>query len=348
MPSIRKLNARLTQLQELFSRNDDWLIVINADPDAMASALALKRIMSHRTRKVTIARINEISRPDNLAMIRYLRIPMQPLTRCLKTETTRFAMVDSQPHHNPAFAGIPFSIIIDHHPLSPEHPVEAAYTDIRPNYGAVSTLMTEYLRALRVRPGIRLATALQYGIRTDTATFTRTGTETDLRAYQYLAAHGDTALLTRILRSEYLPEWLKYFARAFSSMHQCGNWAYCYLGDVENPDILVVVADFFTHVHGLRWVGVCGVYKETVVVIFRGDGHLDLGDFAASRFGSLGNAGGHRALARAEFPLAATEGRSVDVFVFRKLTDRPQKKKELAVKESVEGDENRGRGEEKL
>lgn len=325
MPSPRKLSARLMQLLELLNRNDDWLIAINADPDAMASAMALKRIMSHRVRRVTIARINEISRPDNLAMIRYLRIPMLPLTNTLKTTYSHFAMVDSQPHHSPAFENVPFSIVIDHHPLSPEHPLKVPYSDIRPQYGATSTLMTEYLRAFRIRPGIRLATALQYGIRTDTATFTRTGTETDLRAYQYLAAHGDMALLTRILRSEYLPDWLKYFARAFSSMHQYGAGAYCYLDKVENPDILVVIADFFTRVHGLRWVSVCGVYNETVVVIFRGDGHLDLGAFAASRLGPLGTAGGHRALARAEFPIAATEGRSVDVFVFRKLTEKPKK-----------------------
>ncbi len=325
MPPSRKLSARLTQLLEQFNRNDDWLIVINADPDAMASALALKRIMSHRVRKVAIARINEISRPDNLAMIRYLRIAMSPLSNQLKSAYTHFAMVDSQPHHNAAFEGIPFSIVIDHHPVSPEHPLKSAYADIRPQYGATSTLLTEYLRSLRIRPGIRLATALQYGIRTDTATFTRTGTETDLRAYQYLTAHGDMALLTRIIRSEYLPEWLKYFARAFSSMHQFGSGAYCYLHSVESPDILVVIADFFTRVHGLRWVSVCGTYNETVVVIFRGDGHLDLGAFAASRLGPLGTAGGHRALARAEFPITATEGRSVDVFVFRKLTEKPKK-----------------------
>lgn len=80
------------------------------------------------------------------------------------------------------------------------------------------------------------------------------------------------------------------------------------------------------------------MYNDTVVVIFRGDGHVDLGEFAASRLGVLGNAGGHRALARAEFPLEATEGRSVDVFVFRKLTEKPQKKKVEDV-ESVEGGE---------
>ena len=29
MSSTRKLSSRLTQLLELFNRNDDWLIVIN-------------------------------------------------------------------------------------------------------------------------------------------------------------------------------------------------------------------------------------------------------------------------------------------------------------------------------
>ncbi|MEG2139672.1 MAG: phosphoesterase [Bilophila sp.] len=320
MSSYRKLSSRLTQLLGLFSRNEDWLILVNADPDAMAAALALKRIMSHRTGKVLITRINDISRPDNLAMIRYLRIPLVPWSVGLKPFFHRFALVDSQPHHNPVFQDIPFSIVIDHHPVVPEHPVQAVYTDIRPQYGSTSTLFTEYLRGLHIRPGIRLATALQYGIRTDTANFTRKCTELDMRAYQFLAKHADTALLIRINRSEYLPEWLTYFTRAFTSMHECGKGTYAFLGSVENPDILVVIADFFTRVHGLRWVGICGVYKEQVVVIFRGDGlTVDLGAFASARLGALGFAGGHRALARAEFPLAAAEGRNIEVFVYRKL-----------------------------
>lgn len=331
MATYRKLGSRLAQLLELFSRTEDWLIMVNADPDAMASAMALKRIMSHRAGKITIARINEISRPDNLAMVRYLRIPLVPWDEKLRTSVQRFALVDSQPHHNPAFQGIPFSIVVDHHPLVPEHPVEAAYIDILPNYGATSTIFTEYLRALRIRPGHRLATALQYGIRTDTGTFTRKFTEIDMRAYQHLASHADTALLTRITRSEYLPGWLSSFSRAFSSLHDCGTGKYAFLGEVENPDILVVVADFFTRVHGLRWIGICGIYKESIVVIFRGDESMDLGEFANRRLGGLGFAGGHRGMARAEFPLVAAAGRNIEVFVFRKLSEPlPRKPKEKA------------------
>lgn len=332
-----KYAPRLAKLLEMFSREDDWLILVTADPDAMAAAMALKRIMSRRTGEVAIARTNAITRPDNLAMVRYLHIPMVPWDNTLCSFFSRFALVDSQPHHNAAFAGIPFSIVIDHHPLVPEHPVNAPYADIEPRLGSTSTLFTEYLRTLGIRPGALLATALQYGIRTDTATFTRKVSEGDMRAYQYLAGHANASLLTRIMRSEYLPGWLKYFSRAFASLHACGRGHYAFLGLVENPDILVVIADFFTRVHGLVWIAVCGVYRSpgipenegTVVVIFRGDGRTcDVGRLAADRLDSLGSAGGHKAMARAEFPLTAAEGRNIEVFVFKKLEGAHRPKRE--------------------
>ncbi len=324
----RKPGAHATQMQELFSRNDNWLIMVNADPDALGSAMALKKIMSHRTGKVFITRINEITRPDNLMMLRQLHIPVVPWSETLLPFFQKFALVDSQPQHNTAFQNISFSIIIDHHPLISEHPPIADYIDIRPEYGATCTIFTEYLRALSIRPGRRLATALQYGIRTDTGTFTRKFTYADIQAYQWLSQHASSTLLTRITRSEYLQDWLKYFARAFTTLHDCGKGKYAFLGDIENPDILVVVGDFFTKVYGLKWTALCGVYNDTVVIIFRGDESVDLGKFATERFSALGSAGGHRAMARAEFPVSLVEGKNIEVFVFRKLSEKiPETKK---------------------
>lgn len=316
-------HSRPQQLLDLLARDEDWLILVNADPDAMASALALKRLFARRAGDVHIARINEIRRPDNLAMVRYLRIPMLRWDSSLCGLFHRFALVDSQPSHSPLFAGIPFSVVIDHHPVTT--PLSIPFVDIRPNAGSTSTIMTEYLRTLRIRPGALLATALQYGIRTDTASFTRHANEQDMRAYQLLAKFANASLLQRIMHSEYLPEWLPYFTRAFSSLHGCSGGGYAFLDIVENPDILVVVADFFTRVHGMAWIAISGVYHdpvkgETIVVIFRGDGRLDLGRFAADRFHSLGSAGGHRTMARAELPLAAAEGRNVEVFLYRNIS----------------------------
>lgn len=159
MPGNAEYIARFKQWRQNLNKDDHWCIMINADPDALASALALKRIMLHKVHSAEIMRINEVTRPDNLAMIRYLRIPVKAWQPERKTQFNHFAIVDSQPQHNKAFQGIPFELIIDHHPLPPEFVCstsQAAFCDIRPGIGATSTMMTRFLQALRMRPGSAL------------------------------------------------------------------------------------------------------------------------------------------------------------------------------------------------
>ena len=314
LPNLRKM-------LDLLTRDARWLIVINADPDAMASAMALKRIMSHRVQDVAIAKVNAISRPDNLAMIRYTHLRMERFYPGMLPHFDRFALVDSQPGHHPAFKDIPFSIIIDHHPL-PEKPVTAAYSEIKPEYGATSTLLTEYLYNLNIRPGKLLATALQFGIKTDTNNFERHFYDVDLRAYQYLNRFADHILLSRIARSEFHLHWLDLFAKACTNLYAMGSSGqYVFAGKVDNPDILVNIADFFMRVFEIRWAAVAGLYDDTVVVIFRGDGlSRDVGRYAAQVFRELGSAGGHKAMAKAEFPLAAAGGEDLELFIWQQLT----------------------------
>ncbi|GFM37752.1 DHH family phosphoesterase [Desulfovibrio psychrotolerans] len=320
MSYFRKLEPGLSNLMELFSRDERWLIVVNADPDAMASAMALKRIMIHRVADVGIARVNEVTRPDNLAMIRYLRIPMMKLTPAVIAQYDRFALVDSQPHHHPLFKEMHFSVVFDHHPLSAEHPVVVDFKDIKPEYGANSSLMTEYLYNLGIRPGNRLATALVYGIKTDTNSFEREFCDIDVRAFRYLSKLSSQLLLSRISRSEYHFGWLDYFARGVSSMHKVRTGYFTYIGEVPNPDALVVIADFFMRVHEIRWIAVAGVSEDKLVIIFRGDGVTrDLGRFASMQFGQVGSAGGHKAMARAEIPLEKLEGKDAEMYVFKRL-----------------------------
>ena len=331
MPGATDHTALLQKWRAGLSKDDRWCIVINADPDALASAMALKRIMLTKVHSVDIARINEVTRPDNLAMIRYLNIPVRPWLPENADKYDHLAMVDSQPHHCKTFRGLHFDCIIDHHPLPRSANSTAGCTlsgpalfrDIRPGLGATSTMMAHYLKALRLRPSPRLATALLYGIRTDTATFERSGGEDDFRAYQWLSRHADNSILRRILRSEYLPEWLPLFSRAFRSLTKCRGGAYAALNEVNSADLLVAVADFFTRVHGLRWIAVSGVVGKTVIVIFRGDGGRDIGRLADACFHDVGEAGGHRSLARAEFPLSAVpEGIKASDFVLKRLATR--------------------------
>jgi len=328
--TARKPTQAATRLLQTIGRDFRWLIVINADPDAMASAMALRRIMAHRAASVGIARINEVKRPDNLAMMQFLRIPAVMLTPEVRTAYDHFAMVDSQPHHHPDFKDCDFSLVIDHHPISPEHPVQAAFTDIRPGYGATSTIMAEYLRNMRIRPGKLLATALVYGIKTDTQSFERHFLDADVKAFSQLTGQADMQVVRKIISSEYHRRWLKFFSKAFRKMRFVGaHGLFVFMDSLESSDILVMLADFFTKVHGLSWNMLGAVVKKTLVVVFRGDGvGRNMGILAQKLFSDVGSAGGHRGAARAEIELAALKGKDPEEFLYRRLTGRKLPTKE--------------------
>ncbi|MCR4666272.1 MAG: DHH family phosphoesterase [Desulfovibrio sp.] len=308
-------------------RDNRFCLLVFADPDALASAMALRRFLRGRVELVDIRHINDVTRPDNLAMMRYLRIPAKKWEESMAGDYTHFALLDSQPVHHQALKALKYSLVIDHHPAEDfsEYLEPDAFCTLPKNIGATSTIMTKLMKSMKVRPGPLLATALLYGIRTDTAAFERSGGQEDLIAYHWLFKFANAGLLRRICRSEYLRAWLPLFSRAFRSLKDCrANGAHASLNDVSNADLLVCIADFFTRVHGLRWIAVSGVVEKKVIVIFRGDGTIDMGLMASERFGSLGQGGGHRTLARAEFPLSAIpQNIRPSDFVHQRLQKKP-------------------------
>ena len=164
-PKSTSSTEKCKRLRELVSPDDTVAVVINADPDAIASALALKRFFWRRVKKTLIYHINPIKRTDNLALINLLKVDQQNIRNINSAEITKWALVDSQPHHDDQFSKYQFDIIIDHHPVGEE--ALGRFVDIKEDYGANSTIMTEYLRAAKIKPSPRLATALFYGIKTD-------------------------------------------------------------------------------------------------------------------------------------------------------------------------------------
>lgn len=327
MAYFKNLEKAMTHLLSLFTKEERWLITIIADPDAVASALALQRIMLRRVKNVTIATPTQMTRPDNLAMLRLLRINIVTYTEELVQQYDRFAIVDSQPDHYPGFAAIDYSIVVDHHPEKElvEYDTKNKFIDIRPQYGATSTILTEYLYNLDIQPSAKIATALQLGIRTDTGLFERSGSEVDMRAFQYLAKFANPELRSHILKSEYRMSWLPYFSIAFANFIAIqGNDAeiFTFLPDVPNADILVSIADFNMRIQEIAWVAVAGRVLDKIVIIFRGgDLDLDLGNLATIAFSDIGSAGGHRNMARAEIPVENIGETNIVDFLLTSIAD---------------------------
>jgi nanoRNase/pAp phosphatase (c-di-AMP/oligoRNAs hydrolase) len=298
-------SEKLHNLLGLFSREDRLLILINADPDAMASAMALKRLLWRRVASVSISHVNTISRPDNLAMIRLLKVDLMPVENVDHRQFTRFALVDSQPSHHDGFADIDFDIIIDHHP---ETDGKAPFMDIRPQYGATSTIMTQYLRAARIKPSAKLATGLFYGIKTDTSNFERKAIMEDVNAFQFLFRYVNVHTARKIEQAEITVGSLKFYRKALAELRVRKQRVRVHLGPVTNPDVCVSIADFLMKIHDIAWAVVSATYGGRLVIIVRNDGlRKDAGRLLAKAFGHLGTAGGHKAMARAEIPLKNLE-----------------------------------------
>jgi nanoRNase/pAp phosphatase (c-di-AMP/oligoRNAs hydrolase) len=322
MPFFRTLTERLESLTRMITPRERWLILISADPDALGSAMALRQIIRSRGGQAEIGHVNDISRPDNLAMIHTLRIPLTRVTPQITSCCQRFAMVDSQPHHSTDFPPVDYDVILDHHPIDPTRPPVAKYLDVPTGYGACSSLLTEYLYNLGIKPGKLLATALLYGIKTDTGSFERDFSDVDVKAFSYLSKLSDKLLLRRIVHADFHRHWLKYFSRAFERLRFVGrDGLFAYVGPVENPDVLVVLADFFLRVHGLSWVCIAGVSGERLIAVMRSDGlRRDIGQKARTWFGGFGCAGGRKMAARAEIELSRLAGYDPEQFLWKRLT----------------------------
>ncbi len=296
------MKSQLSRLYQLFHHEDRLLVLIDADPDSIASGLALKRLLWRRLSACLITPIRPITRPQNQRMVRLLGIRLTPYQEVDPAQFNRKAIVDSQPHHHEIFARHTYDVIIDHHPRHPDS--NARLVDIRPEYGATSTILTEYLRAAHIRPSLKLATALYYGIKTDTGNFERPAIEADIRAFHYLFKYTRLPLVRRLEFAELTLPMLQYYLQALRRYRLKGNRLYTFLGPVDTPDILVIIADSFLRVEEISWTIVGGIYQDKLVVIFRNDGlRKNAGRLAQAAFGKLGSAGGHTTSARAEVPL---------------------------------------------
>ncbi len=298
---------RLETFLSLFSRKRRILVIINADPDAIASAMAVKRLLARNVGKVVITYFNNIRRPDNIAMVRLLDSGIIPISDIDERAYDRIITVDSQPDHHECFGMFAYDAIIDHHPVTCD---SARFNDIRPDYGACSTILTEYLKAAGIQPSQKLATALVLGIKTDTAEFSRQAGMEDVRAFQYLYRFANTHLIARIEQAELEVADLDVLAGAIRKKSIRNHRVFSHMGEIASPDQCVITADFFMKVVSVSWSVISGIVGDTLVIIIRNNGMgKSAGTVAKEAFGAVGSAGGHKSMARAEIKLKELDGR---------------------------------------
>jgi nanoRNase/pAp phosphatase (c-di-AMP/oligoRNAs hydrolase) len=295
--------ARAERVREHFAGAERVLILMqdDPDPDAIASAMALKTLLGRSRVSAPICTFGTITRPENVAMCRILDIEVQEISAQALDQFDRVAMVDVQPSFlEERFKDV--DLVIDHHPI--EQPIHARIKDVRPSYGATSTILVEYLRALDVKITQRLATALLYGIKADTLGLERGGSKADLEAFTFLYMLANHNALRRIERPELSDAALDVLANGLAKRQIVKGVFFSHLGHVPTSDQIPQFADFGLQAEGVEWSVVSGVVGDDVHISVRNVGYVrSAGEVTRAAFGDLGSAGGHRTMAKAVLPL---------------------------------------------
>ncbi|HXG04629.1 MAG TPA: DHH family phosphoesterase, partial [Candidatus Binatia bacterium] len=297
--------SRVERVRRHFEQADHVLIMVqdDPDPDAIASALALRTLLGRTRGGATIATFGSIGRPENRAMARILDIDVEHIVPGTLGEFDRVAMVDTQPSFfEERFPEV--DLVVDHHPEPV--PVRARLKDVRPGYGATATILTEYLRAADVKISSRLATALLYGIKADTLSLERGATRNDMEAFAHLHGLANHSALRRIERPELPAAALDRLAAALAGRRLVDGVLFAHLGEMPYRELAAQFAELFLQVEGTEWTVVSGSIAGELHVSVRNVGYVRAaGEVVRQAFGDLGSAGGHRAMAKAVIPLAA-------------------------------------------
>ncbi|WMW26417.1 DHH family phosphoesterase [Methanolobus sediminis] len=311
----------------------------NPDPDAISSALALKTIASSFNVLADIIYHGEIGHQENKAFVNLLGIDLYRSEDVGFANYENLALVDcSMPGANNSLSlDTHVNIIIDHHPL-PDADIDADFIDIRPHVGASATILTKYLQELNIDIDSELATALLYGIRTDTLDFKRNTDSADLSAASYLYPLSDHDILEQLERPSMSIETLDVLGEAINSRQVIGSYLLSNVGSIRNRDTLPQAADYLLNLEGISTSIVFGVTEDKIYISGRSnDIRVNLGDVMKRAFGEDAG-GGHATAAAAQIPLGVFSA-SKDRQTLLRLVNEAVVKRFLAAVGVEEADE---------
>jgi nanoRNase/pAp phosphatase (c-di-AMP/oligoRNAs hydrolase) len=278
------------------------LIIIshdNPDPDALASAATLKYMAREALGKdATIALGGIVGRAENRAMLTYLNISLVPMGDIDIGADARVALVDTQPgrSNNPLPESTLPAAVIDHHPAYSSYE-NVPFCDLREEYGATSTIFTEYLRESGVAIEAKIATALFYGIAAETQDLGREAGPPDIAASQFLYPYTNKRRLAKIENARVPREYFSVFRDAIEEAVIYGKIVISDLGEVRYPDMVAEVADFLLRLDAVEWAAAMASYGKFLHVSVRTtDRSTNAGELLRKVLGSRA-AGGHDLIA---------------------------------------------------
>jgi nanoRNase/pAp phosphatase (c-di-AMP/oligoRNAs hydrolase) len=299
----------LRQLQNA-TRGGPVLILThdNPDPDALASGKALATLLDYKWGISSSLKFNGlIARAENKAMLKILVPEWQKEDNLTHLEDyAAIALVDTQPGagNNSLPDNLHPQIVIDHH-----HPVregldKVLYVDMRPEVGATVSLLFQHLEAAGITPDPTLATAMFYGIQTDTQGLSRGTAPLDQYVYFKLLSLLDRDKLIQVERAGLSRDYFRAFNKGLQNARIYGHVVIANLGKIHRPDFVAEMADLLIRLNEAQASLCLGYHQTTLYFSLRTEpSGLDAGFLVQKIIFPPGKAGGHGTMAGGQIDL---------------------------------------------
>ncbi len=276
------------------------------DPDAIASAFALQHLANSVCGiQSRIAYGGIIGRTENQTMIRILKIPIYPLRQ--QYDFKKFehvALVDTQPpfSNNSFPKKSKATLVIDHHPIASLRSSKLSIIDTEA--GATSVILAQALLHLKKKIPTKLATALAYGIVSETQDLGRETQALDIKTYREILPQCNIKSLSMIRNPRRPRNFFQTLNRSINKAFVSESLIGAHLGFIDTPDLVSQMADFLLTYEGTRWSVCTGRYEQKLHISLRTvEPKIHAGRLLQFVLVKKERAGGHKSMAGGSLPL---------------------------------------------
>lgn len=241
------------------------------DPDALASAAGLRFILRQKGYKnVRIHYDGLVGRAENQEILKVLKVTLYLTMNITSPKNHQYIFVDCQPFTgNVTFLeGLVPVGVIDHHPMK-KTTLKIPFHDVRPHYGACSTIIYEYLTSLNISIPTNIITALCYAISSETQYLDREGSHADKKAFLELLTQSNLSQLSKIQYPKLPREFIANLSRALLNTFYYKKLIGVILEELPYPDFVAQMADFLLRIKNMTWSICLGSYKRVLYVSLR-------------------------------------------------------------------------------
>jgi nanoRNase/pAp phosphatase (c-di-AMP/oligoRNAs hydrolase) len=291
----------------------------NPDPDAIATGWAIYALIEERLQKpVRLLGGGGIVRAENRHLVELLSPPLELVDQLRVNGETAVVLVDctvGTTNHLATRAGVHPVAVIDHH-LGNERPADLRFLDSRAEAAASASIAASHLREQHVDPGVKLATAILYAIRTDRSGSDAHHSRLDREMVKWLTDLADPALLAEIenapLPREYFGDLTLALLRAFVY----DDSAICFLPRASGAEIVGEVADLLVRCRSIQRVLCAAFVGDDLMLSSRTkETGGNAAELLSSTLRGLGGCGGHEHRAGGKIPaVAQSEGSREELY----------------------------------